>query len=323
MKRAVMGIVSWTVMAVCVVSLLAINITHIHVFAENGVGGSVMDAATLPGDTVSGLGEHRQNNDEPESLWSVEASVLDGVSTDDGIEPNEIFEYDDDGLVVLPDKSDELLIEHEISPGFVFQPVVIDEPKIIGNEVMSYFYCPAIEPVPDYPGCYQSSAGSQYLLLSGGTDGLEDYIGESVLVIGSVQGINLSLDALYKHVPVFVFSYVAGEDATTFLPEDTEYFGEHITLTGNITLQTSDRLILESLERGRVLIQTKYSDFNGENYSHQASFSGYLFPILDPDCGYLLVADGYTMLDYAPALGEYNIPGEHEFSDFPSAGVFE
>jgi hypothetical protein len=159
------------------------------------------------------------------------------------------------------------------------------------------FYCHDDEAVPGYPGWYQSAAGAMPFLLFGQTDGLENYIGKSIMVYGAVTGENLGLDKLYKHLPIFVYGFVAG-DSFGKVYTDEYYPGEYVTLTGTMELQTPGRLLFYDGEYGCVLIQTDISDFNEENFSHRASFSGYLYPVSDAEFRYLLIVNGYMMLDY-------------------------
>ena len=123
---------------------------------------------------------------------------------------------------------------------------------------------------------------------------MERYVGKPVTIIGTIKGKNLGEDRLYKHLPVEVagFRDAVESDMDAWIP------GEDVYLSGMMELRAPGNLVLHSSERGDVLIQTEYLSFGDIHYSHQASFSGYLYPLTGHDCKVLLVATGYGIVGY-------------------------
>ena len=149
------------------------------------------------------------------------------------------------------------------------------------------FYCPLIEAVPGHPGWYQSIYADAYILLFGQTDGLKNYIGKPVTILGTIVAENLYLDRLNKHMPVEVHGLREPSDF-----DDSLFIGEYVELTGMMELLESGNLILHSLERGDILLQTEIDGFCEYNYQNPVKFSGHLYPISGFDYPYILIVTG-------------------------------
>jgi hypothetical protein len=164
--------------------------------------------------------------------------------------------------------------------------------------------CPVINAVSDHPGWYQSMIGDIYILLFGQTDELQNYLGKPATVLGKVVAENMGMENLHKHLPVEV--YGLDESSGNY---DCKPISESVSLIGMMELNASGNLVLHSTERGDVFIQTDPSDFGEVNFLYPANFTGYLFPIIDPGCPYLLIATSYSIMDF-PDVSNIQAPPE-------------
>ena len=155
------------------------------------------------------------------------------------------------------------------------------------------FYVPVLETVSGHSEWYQSVQGNTYSLFIGQTDGLESYVGKPVIIFGKIVDENLGVDQLYKHLPIEVHSFREPKDN-----DESRNVGEYVTLTGMMELQESGNLILHSIERGDILLQTQYSDYGDDNFLYPAEFSGYLYRTASSGCLYLLIVNSYSIVDY-------------------------
>ena len=155
------------------------------------------------------------------------------------------------------------------------------------------FYVPVLETVSGHSEWYQSMQGNSYSLFFGQTEGMESYVGKPVIIFGNIVAENLGVDQLYKHLPIEVHSFREPKDN-----DESRNAGEYVTLTGKMELQASGSLILHSIERGDILLQTQYSDYGDDNFLYPAEFSGYLYRTASSGCLYLLIVNSYSIVDY-------------------------
>jgi hypothetical protein len=162
----------------------------------------------------------------------------------------------------------------------------------IDNDIVA-FYVPVLETVSGHSDWYQSMHGNTYSLFFGQTEGMGSYVGKPVIVFGKIVDENLGVDKLYKHLPIEVHSFREPKDN-----DESRNAGEYVTLTGMMELQVSGNLILHSIERGDILLQTQYSDYGDDNFLYLAEFSGYLYRTASSGCLYLLIVNSYSIVDY-------------------------
>ena len=179
-----------------------------------------------------------------------------------------------------------------------------DKRNITADKSVIILSCPVIDAVSDHPGWYQSMIGDIYILLFGQTDELQNYLGKPVTVLGKVVAENKGMENLHKHLPVEVY----GLDESSG-NNDCKPISESVSLIGMMELNASSNLVLHSTERGDVFIQTDPSDFGEVNFLYPANFTGYLFPIIDPGCPYLLIATSYSIMDF-PGVSNIQTPPE-------------